>query len=183
MYRTIYDVQNDSIFAGHTAGLAFLSFAIFWTALWFVIHRYVRGMPEDQRRKGRKGIWVGVFFMIVGCIIVADTTIPAVRDQTRCREWLRAGEFETTTGAVTHFRHEAGKYSPWRFRIGEIDFAYWVINSRKAGFRGDFTTPEESQFKLRDGVPLRISHRDGRILRIEIADTPSKVAKKAAGSE
>lgn len=170
MYRIVYDVQDDSVFAGHSIGLIFTGFAIFWTAFWYVLHRYVRGMPPEQRRNAWKGGVAGCILIAAGLIILTGTTIPAIRDQLRCRKWLLTGEHQTATGGVSDFRRDAGKNAARRFRVGETDFAYWAINSPIAGFRGDFTTPDATQLKLRDGLSLRIAHRDSRILRIEVAE-------------
>jgi hypothetical protein len=169
-YRTVFDVRADDIFAGNAAGLHYLSIAIAWTAVWVVLHRSVQGMPPARRRNGWKGAVVGGVLIAVGVIVVAGTTYPAVRDQRRCREWLRAREYRTATGVVTALRRDAGKYPPWHFRVGATDFTYRGYNARTGGFRGEFTAPGADRLTLRDGLPVRIAHRDGRILRIEVAE-------------
>lgn len=166
----MYDVRDDGLFAGSEFGLYFLGFAIFWTTAWILIHRYVRGMPPDRRRNWRAGAVVGGILVAVGSIVVAGTTYPLARDQWLCREWLEAGEFQTAAGDVTALRREAGKYPPYHFRVGGTDFSYRPINATVGGFQGEFTAPGSERSKFRDGLPVRVAHRDGRILRIEVGE-------------
>lgn len=169
-YRLVYDVLDDSPFAGRGMGLIFLGFALAWTALWVVIHRCVRGMPEERRRKWWVGLVVGSVFATVGVIGICTETWPAYREQRRCREWARSGKHETTEGRIADFQRESGRNAWRRFQIGEVRFAFRGEQPATGGFRGTFTAEGTDELTLKDGLAVRIAYRDERILRIEIAE-------------
>jgi hypothetical protein len=170
-YTIAYDVRDDSVFAGHGMPLLFVGGAILWTAFWVLLHRCIRGMPPERRRNAWKGSAIGALLIVVGSIAVATSTVPAVRDQLRCRDWLRTGDHQTVAGEVAGLHRQSPSKNPvWLFHVGETEFRYQALQPPVAGFRGEFTAPGTRDRSLRDGLPVRIAHRDGRILRIEIGE-------------
>jgi hypothetical protein len=112
---------------------------------------------------------VGGLFVCVAVVQIVNTAYPVYRDQMQCREWLRAGQHDTVEGTIADFRRDAGKNPHHHFRVGDVRFTYWPLRQHTGGFSGDFTAPGTDNLKLRDGLRVRIAHRDGRILRIEVA--------------
>jgi hypothetical protein len=109
---------------------------------------------------------------------------PWVWTQLRCRRWLRAGEYTTTEGVVSGYESRFAakiqatrKGTPKRtvsFRVAEQPFAV-STQSRRGGLRLDDIglDGDHSEF-IWNGKQLRVAHRDGYVLRIEVleSDTP-----------
>ena len=51
------------------------------------------------------------------------------------------------------------------FRIEGVPFG---LLNRSVGLTGQFNVPRDAQGELRDGLRVRLAHRDGFILRVEI---------------
>ena len=83
----------------------------------------------------------------------------------RCTAWARSGDFEVVEGPVTQFqpraRWEKGSES---FTVKGVTFSYGRADLGKGGFRDQFGPGGP----LREGVRVRVSHREGRILKLEI---------------
>ena len=165
-YRVVYDVLDDAVLPAHTMELMWFGGALLWTTLWVVICRSVPQLRE--KNQGRPGIFIGGFFLIIGTIMVVGSTYPTFADQRRCKAWARAGDYQVAEGPVAGFKRGVGRDPLTTFRIGNAVFEYRREAPKTGGFRGKFTVPEDVQ--LRDGLPVRIAHRDGRILRIEVAE-------------
>jgi hypothetical protein len=83
----------------------------------------------------------------------------------RSAAWARSGDFDVVEGRVTNFQPLAkGKKGSERFTVKDITFSYSSANLGQGGFRYEFG-PDGL---LEEGVPVRLSHRDGRILKLEI---------------
>ena len=172
-YHTLYDVADDSAFAGREAGLVFLLVAVGWTALWLLIHwliRRTRPAAVDGRWNWLGGLVVGVVLIAVGVAVVVTDTYPAYLVQRQCREWVKAGDYQTAEGPVTDFRVENGKSPPRHFQVAGLPFTYRMSTNDGGGFRGTFTAPGAEDRRLANGLQVRIAHRDGRILRIEVVN-------------
>jgi hypothetical protein len=168
-YRVVYDVCDDVALPSHTAALVFLGGAVFFTLAWVVLTYCIRKRSPESGLSMRPGAVVGGLLVCVGVLQVATGTWPVYRDQMRCKEWTRAGDHQTAEGPVTQFERENGKYPPTHFWVGNVRFTYRTYEPKTGGFSGVFTAPGED-LKLRDGLRVRIAHRDGRILRIEVAE-------------
>jgi hypothetical protein len=165
-YLVLYDVLDDSPRIG--LGPTMLAFAVLWTSFWVFIHRFNPHMPPERRRNWRAALLIGPLFTALALYVLATDTFPGYVDQRRCREWARQHAYETVEGPVVGFRRDAGKNVTTHFKVGEIAFSYDAMLSKKGGFQGEFTvlTP----IKLRDGPHVRVAHREGRILRMEVAE-------------
>jgi hypothetical protein len=53
--------------------------------------------------------------------------------------------------------------------VAGADFTFYGFQPRTGGFHGTFTTPQKPDPRLETGLMVRIAHREGRILRIEVA--------------
>lgn len=83
----------------------------------------------------------------------------------RCAAWARGGNFEVVEGPVTDFqplaKHQKGSE---RFTVQGKTFSYSSANLSQGGFRYEFG-PDGL---LHEGSQVRISHREGRIVKLEI---------------
>jgi hypothetical protein len=173
-YRVAYDVLDDGALVGRAHELAFLGFALAWTTVWCLVYRFNRGLSPEKRKQMRGGFVVGALFIAVGAWLVLTRTLPRYREQRQCQAWLRSGEVETVEGVIRDFdpaTKSGGRHKPYTdFRVGDARFSYAGWEPKVGGFQGDFTDPAASDLRLRDGLPVRISHREGRILRIEVGE-------------
>lgn len=169
-YRVVYDVLDDVALPSHTFPLVFLGAAAFFMLGWVGLTYCIRKTNPESGLSMRPGVVIGGFFVCLGVSQVVTGTWSVYRDQARCKEWVRAGDHETTEGTVTQHRRESGKSPPTHFQVGDVRFTYRTYEPKTGGFSGEFTAPGAEGLKLRDGLRVRLAHRDGRILRIELAE-------------
>jgi hypothetical protein len=128
------------------------------------------------------GMGMGIGFLVsqrkqrkpVGCLIVwligwATGVVlgggNVLYQHFRCAAWARAGDFEVVEGQVTDFRPLAKREKgSERFTVQGNTFSYSSANLGQGGFRYEFG-PDGL---LHEGSQVRISHREGRILKLEI---------------
>jgi hypothetical protein len=79
----------------------------------------------------------------------------------RCVSWAKSGDFEVAEGQVTHFEPLQKTES---FTVAGITFSYGDANLSRGGFRSQFGP----NGLLHEGAHVRVSHREGRILKLEI---------------
>jgi hypothetical protein len=169
-YRVVYDVLDSSVSAQNRGELFFLLFALVWTTLLFFIYRHRRRWLSNQVREMLGGFLAGGLFIVIGVWLVATRTYPAYLENQRCKEWARRGDYQTAEGPITDFARGPGREPLISFRAGETSFTYRWNDSSKGSFHGSFTAPGTEGLRLRGGLMVRVAHRDGVILRIEIAE-------------
>jgi tetratricopeptide (TPR) repeat protein len=106
----------------------------------------------------------------VTSLMYLQFAIRFARDQARCMAWRRSGEYTTTEGTVSGYEKRSSGGRGWftvTFRVGGEAFAL-ESNSARGGFRLESPQGAEDTEFLADGVRLRVMHRDGRFLRIEV---------------
>jgi hypothetical protein len=167
-YRVVYDVLDDATLPAHTHELIFLGGALLWLTVWFTLHRVVPQLRAKKQMRG--GLFVGGLFLCIGTIAVVGSTYPTFADQRRCKAWARDNDYQTAEGTITRFKKDPGRDPATTFTVGDATFTYRRESPKTGGFRGSFTAAEAHDLQLRDGLPVRVAHRDGRILRIEVAD-------------
>jgi tetratricopeptide (TPR) repeat protein len=98
-----------------------------------------------------------------------------LQDQRRCKRWRRSGVGDVAEGEVTGFAVlAADDVDPpaeggVRFAVGGQEFTL-VHPTRRGGFRlGAVPVPGQPLTPIRPGELLRVTHHDGRILRIDAA--------------
>jgi hypothetical protein len=98
----------------------------------------------------------------VGAVFFGSLTCGAFVQQRQCQEWVRLRTYQVTQGTISdyHFR-KAGA----NFRVAGVPFD---LLPRSVGFTGRFNVPRDAEGSLRDGLRVRLAHRDGFILRVEI---------------
>jgi len=95
-------------------------------------------------------------------IALASLAYDGFMQRQRCKDWARAGEYQLTEGTVTDYQYRKAGAA---FRVAGLSFD---LLDRSGGFSGRFNVPGTLQESLREGLPLRLAHHDGYILRVEI---------------
>jgi hypothetical protein len=108
---------------------------------------------------------VVVFMLVLGSIGVAIGCFAyqGILQRQHCKEWARTGQYEVAEGTIADYQLRKGSSS---FRIAGQ--AFDLLNVY-AGFTGRFNVAGAESKSLRNELPVRLAHRDGFILRIEIA--------------
>jgi hypothetical protein len=171
-YRLVYDVLND--------GFPWLG--VFFTSVPLLIAigcllelaERVRGKPPVPmpvpRVFGRIPLGAAplpflILFILLfgfGALFFALLTHRAFVQERECQEWVRSGKYQVAEGTITDYHFRKGGSS---FRIEGVPFD---LLNRSVGFTGRFNVPCDPQGELKDGLRVRLAHRDGFILRVEI---------------
>jgi hypothetical protein len=107
--------------------------------------------------------FAGVFF--------ASLTYGAAVGQWQCQEWLQAGQYEVAEGTITNYHSQRGEGTS--FRVAGLSVH---IPPDSVGFTGRFNVGREAGDSLRDRLHVRLAHRAGFILRVEIASAQEAMA-------
>jgi hypothetical protein len=169
-YRLVYDVLNDGfpwfgvVFATVPLLLAVASFLEILKR----VQRKQSPSAPGHRVSGLEAapfVLVLVLFLFTGSVaaVFASLTYDGFMQRQRCKEWARAGKYEITEGTVTDYQYR--KAGP-AFRVAGLSFD---LLDRSGGFTGRFNVPGATQDSLREGLPIRLAHQEGYILRVEIA--------------
>jgi hypothetical protein len=169
-YRVVYEVLDDSLLP-HKGGLGLLVVVLVWLGVFVAVHLFGKSSPE-QRRKMRWA-WLPVGLLAAVAVwLIATRDFPSYADQRQCREWVRTGAFEVVEGRVSDLsppdRVRRPRHPRIDFRVGGVPFSYRYGQLGRGGFQGTFTAADAQA--ISEGLPVRIAHRDGRILRIETAE-------------
>jgi hypothetical protein len=118
-----------------------------------------------SQRKQRKPVGCLIVWLILWSLGVVVGGGNVLYQHFRCAAWARSGNFDVTEGQVTEFRplakREKGNES---FTVQGLTFSYSSSNLSQGGFRYELG-PDGL---LQEGSQVRISHREGRILKLEI---------------
>lgn len=155
-YTVVYDVLRDGIgIAPVGVCLGMLLGLGFGIAL--LIH-------ERKQRKPIGGLIVGLILWGTAALFGGGNVI---YQHLRCVAWAKSGNYEVVEGRVTGFQpRSAGQKSSERFTVKGLTFAYSDSNLGQGGFRYPFGP----HGRLQDGTRVRVAHRQGRILKLEIRE-------------
>ncbi len=175
-YHLVYDVLNDGF---PWFGIAFaVLLSLFTFACLIEIRERLRGNSEPRiRTPGRASMRdlplaaVVGFTLLMLCFttLLARDTYDGYSQRLRCREWAQDHQFQVTEGTISDYEYR--KAGP-RFSVANMVFD---MANRSAAFSGRFNFPAHEE-SLRNGLHVRLAHRDGYILRIELASESASVA-------
>ena len=117
-----------------------------------------------SQRKQRKPVVGGAIWLILwaaGTILGGGNVL---YQHFRCVAWAQSGDFQIVEGRVTQFHPKSWPKKSESFVVEGITFSYGDANLSQGGFRYSFG-PDGL---LREGAHVRVSHRQGRILKLEI---------------
>ena len=171
-YRLVYDVLNDRF---PWFGVWFASVPLLCAIVCILeIVERLRGKPPEPmpvpRVFGRVPLraaplpFLLLFILLFGSasVFLASQLYKAVVQQNQCQEWVRAGCYEVTEGSITDYNFQKGGSS---FRVAGVPFDLLPLS---VGFTGRFNAPGTAGGSLRNGLQVRLAHREGFILRVEI---------------
>jgi len=174
-YRFVYDVLNDG---PPWLGVAFAVVPLLLAvACVLEILQRVRGRrpPSPGRRASPLEVAplaleiVSVLLLVSAGVFFASRTYEGFVQQQRCQEWVRSGQYQVTEGTVADYEYR--KAGP-RFRVADSSFD---LLDHSAGFAGRFNIPGAAAESLQEGMRVRLAHREGFVLRVEVAAEPVAV--------
>jgi hypothetical protein len=167
-YRLVYDVLNDTTFPWFGVFFAIVPLLLVAASCLELVDRVRGGGPTSALPRGLHtipiaGLVVAILILSLFGFFSASKTYEGFVQRQQCKEWARAGQYQVTEGAIADYElRKAGA----TFRVA--DFSFDLLN-RSAGFTGRFNAGAAAQDLLRDGLRVRLAHRDGFILRVEVA--------------
>jgi hypothetical protein len=89
--------------------------------------------------------------------------------QYRCEQWTRSGDYQIVEGPVMGLVHHFDRPIYEQFSVEDVTFKYSPYDLSLCGFNGQ----SDVDNLIRNGLLVRIAYRDGRILKLEIANNQS----------
>jgi hypothetical protein len=152
-YIVVYDILRDGI--GIAPLAVFLGmFAGFVFGVVFLL-----ALRQQRKPVGCMILWL-TFWAIVSIIGVKNV----LGQHLLCVEWARKGAFDVTEGPVSQFAPHTLTKRRETFVVNGITFSYSDAALADGGFRYSFGPDGD----LRVGTQVRVAHREGRILKLEI---------------
>ena len=153
-YIVVYDILRDGmgvapvgVCLGMLTGLALGVFVL---------------VSLRKQRKAVGGIIIWLIAWAAGTVLGGGNVLFQLF---RCSAWARSGDFKVVEGRVTNFHsRKAWEKGAESFTVEGITFSYSRANLSRGGFRYQLG-PDGP---LRTGVQVRVSHREGRILKLEV---------------
>lgn len=149
----VYDILRDGIgiapvgvCLGMLAGLGVGVFAL---------------VSQLRQRKPVIGIAIWLVLWTAGTVVGGGNVL---YQHFRCVSWARSGNFQTVEGPVSQFQPKTRTHKSESFVVQGITFSYSNASLGEGGFRYCFG-PDGL---MHEGAHVRVSHREGRILKLEI---------------
>jgi hypothetical protein len=152
-YVVVYDILRD--------GIGVVPVAVCLGML--IPFGVVLGLLVAQRKQ-RKPVVGGVVWLVLWGTASLLGGGNVLYQHFRCVVWARSGDFQVLEGRVTQFHPMARGKGSENFTVNGVTFSYGDRNLGQGGFRYSFG----SGGQLHEGVQVRVSHREGRILKLEI---------------
>lgn len=107
-------------------------------------------------------IWISLWLAGGGYLLSA-----IAREHRQCLQWATSGDFQVTAGVVRNMKPMPYEgHSQETFIVANVMFRYSDYDILRGGFRNT----SSHGGPIREGLNVRIAHRDGRILKLEICD-------------
>src|SRR5262249_41903619 len=161
-YRVVYDVLNDG-FPWLAVAFTVVPFLLAIACILEIVRRVRRKQPTPTRRvTGRIPLVmtplpvVVVFVVVLGFagVYFAAQMYQGFVQRQRCREWVRTGQCQIVEGTIVDYHYRKAGSS---FRVADQSFD--LLNA-PTSFTGS---------SLANGMQVRLTHREGSALRVEIA--------------
>jgi hypothetical protein len=116
-------------------------------------------LPNDLFKTNNPGEWIGAILVILICsILIASNSFIAAKYSSEKKCLI-------VEGVVKRFHPlKLGRLGLESFEIDNQKFSY-----RDESLQGGFDTTAAKGGQIREGLHVRICHRDGQILRLEVA--------------
>jgi hypothetical protein len=118
---------------------------------------------EDKQSKLKGQAFV--FVSAVGIVCTVSMAVGAQRELRQIKKALDTGDYQVSEGIVSNFvPMPPGGHATESFAVGQDDFEYG------SGWGSITFNSEWNKGYLHNGLQVRIAHRNGAILRIEVKD-------------
>lgn len=129
---------------------------------------FLNKIPEDKRdNRDSMLLAMGIALPPVLLVVVGLILYNGVREYSGLRNRMETGNVRVTAGVVTAFKPEPSDGHPWgeAFTVNGVEFKYTHHD-----FSAAFHKTHWQRGPVRDGLPVRITDVDGKIVKLE-ADT------------
>ena len=152
-YLVVYDILRDGI------GLAPVGVCLgMLVGLSLGIWVFVK-LRRERKPIGGMAVWL--LLWTAGTLVGGGNVL---FQHFRCAAWARSGNFEVVEGPVTDFQPHTSSHKRESFTVKGLTFAYSNANLSRGGFRYSFGPSG----LMHVGAHVRVAHRGGRILKLEI---------------
>jgi hypothetical protein len=114
----------------------------------------------------RRGHIIFMIVWIAGVLLLGGLgSSNVIHQYVQCKRWSESRDYSLVEGTVTNF-HPMPKsgHDTERFTVEGVKFEYSDFDLSKGGFNNTASHGGP----IREGLPVRIAYRDGRILKLEI---------------
>lgn len=155
-YIVAYDVSQEGIWRDAISNTA--------VPLLFVLAG-IAVLIYSIRRRQRDLIGFVSLWLIVSICVGLPGSWNVVSQRMQCIDWLRTGDFEIVEGPVANFKPMPYTgHSLEVFTVNNVTFRYSDYDISQGGFNNTASHGGP----IHEGLHVRIAHRQGRILRLEI---------------
>jgi hypothetical protein len=116
-------------------------------------------------QKHRKAVIFTIFWIVSVFLLGWVGAGNVVYQHMQCKEWLESKNYNIVEGIVENF-HPMPKsgHDTERFTVKNVKFKFSDFNLSKGGFNNT----SSHGGPIREGLPVRIAYKNGRILKLEI---------------
>ena len=155
-YKVVYDILKDSADAAEANSLL-------WRPL--IIGIFI-GIVIALIKRTRFAYVFVVLWALIWLAIGYPGIQHVIKEDATCKAWARSGQFIVLEGRVSDFKPMPYTgHGVESFRVNGASFTYSDYDKSKCGFRNTASHGGP----IHEGLQVRISARDGRILKLEVA--------------
>jgi len=154
-YRTVFEIMQKGFAWDMPAmGISLIAVACFV---------YYRWKSRGELTRGKQVFTV--IYLLLACLMTLILFVSIYRDFSEYRSAYARGDYSVVEGTVYDFRPEGWVRERESFSVNGITFVY-----SKGIVTPGFDGGAWFGGRLRDGLRIRVSHRDGIILKLEVQD-------------
>jgi len=158
-YQVIYDITATSLLIENWPILVVFFIGIFAIAKFCIS----LANSEESNRNDHKVF--AVAFIFLWFWVGGLGLINSISQHSQCVGWVNSGDYSVITGNISEFKPMPyASHQQESFTVNGVFFDYSDYDLSKCGFNN--STSHGGPIK--EGLPVRISYRDGRILILEI---------------
>lgn len=164
-YRVAYDILAEGM---GFERIRILILVLVLTALFsFILIYHIRKYREDERGISELFCIIQLLVIWAGAVFIFCAVFSEGR---RSLTWAKQGDYKVVEGTVTNFKPmPRSGHAEESFSVNGVTFFYSDYNLSHAGFHN----AASHGGPIRQGLHVKISYHDDRILKVEICDDHS----------